>query len=116
MALPMNGSYEMIMNLKKAGVRIIAGTDTPMAPNLHAELQTYVAAGMTPFEALQTATVNAAAALHLDAGSISAGKLADLVVVDGNPLEKITATYKVKRVIANGRVYDIETLVKGPAR
>jgi Tol biopolymer transport system component len=114
MAQPMNGSYEMVMNLKKAGVRIIAGTDTPMAPNLHAELASYVAAGMTPFEALQTATVNAAAALHLDAGSIAAGKLADLVMVDGNPLEKISATYKVKQVVANGRLYDVATLVKGP--
>ena len=109
----MNGSYEMIMNLKKAGVRIIAGTDTPMAPNLHAEIQSYVAAGMTPFEALQTATVNAAAALHLDAGSIVAGKLADLVIVDGNPLEKITATYKVKGVVGNGRYYTVKQLVDG---
>ncbi len=112
-AQPMNGSYEMIMNLKKAGVRIIAGTDTPMAPNLHAEIQSYVAAGMTPFEALQTATVNAAAALHLDAGSIVAGKLADLVIVDGNPLEKITATYKVKGVVGNGRYYTVKQLVDG---
>ena len=112
-AQPMNGSYEMIMNLKKAGVRIVAGTDTPMAPNLHAELQSYVAAGMTPFEALQTATVNAAAALRLDAGSIVAGKLADMAIVDGNPLEKITATYKVKRVIANGRDYTVDALVSG---
>jgi len=115
MALPMQGSYEMVMNLKKAGVRIVAGTDTPMAANLHAELESYVAAGMTPFEALQTATVNPAAALHLDAGSVTAGKLADMVLVEGNPLEKISAAHHVKGVIANGRYYTLEALVKGPS-
>jgi hypothetical protein len=113
-ALPMNGSYEMVMNLKKAGVRIVAGTDTPMAANLHAELESYIAAGMTPFEALQTATVNPAAALHLNAGSVTAGKLADMVLVEGNPLEKISAAHHVKSVIANGRYYTLESLVTGP--
>jgi Tol biopolymer transport system component len=113
-AQPMNGSYEMVMGLKKAGVRIVAGTDTPMAANLHAELESYVAAGMTPYEALQTATVNASAALHLDAGSVTAGKLADMVMVEGNPLEKISAAHHVKSVIANGRYYSLETLVSGP--
>jgi Tol biopolymer transport system component len=111
-----NGSYEMVMNLKKAGVRIVAGTDTPMAPNLHAELESYVAAGMTPYEALQTATVNPAAALHLDAGSIAAGKLADLVMVEGNPLERISATHHVRGVVANGRYYTLEELIAGAGR
>jgi Tol biopolymer transport system component len=115
LALPMNGSYEMVMNLKKAGVRIVAGTDTPMAANLHAELESYIAAGMTPYEALQTATTNPAAALHLDAGSVTPGKLADMVMVEGNPLEKISAAHHVKGVVANGRYYTLEQLVAGPA-
>ena len=104
------------MGLFKAGVRIVAGTDTPNAANLHAELLAYVNAGMTPFQALQTATVNPAAALVLDAGSIEAGKLADLVIVAGNPLENIAAARNVKRVIANGRVYSLEALLMGTSR
>ena len=59
-------------------------------------------AGMSNFDALKAATVNPAKALGLDAGTIEPGKLADLVVVDGNPLVDIANTHKVKRVIANG--------------
>ena len=66
---------------------------------------------MTPFEALKAATVNPAQALALDAGTIEAGKLADLVMVDGDPLENIANAHKVKRVIANGRVYDVNQLI-----
>jgi imidazolonepropionase-like amidohydrolase len=71
--------------------------------------------GMTPYQALKAATVNPAEALNLDAGSIEAGKLADLVIVEGNPLENIAAAHKVKRVIANGRLYELEELVTGRA-
>ena len=101
-----------LMRMLKAGVTILAGTDTPNAANLHGELFTFVAAGMTPFQALQAATVNPARVLGLDAGSIEAGKLADLVIVDGNPLADIAAAYRVKQVMANGRVYTLADLLR----
>jgi imidazolonepropionase-like amidohydrolase len=109
-------TYKMVMDVMKAGGKIVAGTDTPSAFNLHAELESYVLAGMTPYQALKTATVNSAEALALDAGSIEPGKLADLVIVEGNPLENIENAHKVKRVIANGRLYELEDLLNGTAR
>jgi Tol biopolymer transport system component len=104
---------EMIMGLRRTGAHIVAGTDTPNPANLHAELMAYVAAGMTPYEALRTATVTPAMALGLDAGSIETGKLADMVVVEGNPLEGIANARRVRWVIANGRVVSIAELIQG---
>ena len=99
------------MRAMRTGARIVAGTDTPNAVNLHAELAAYVAAGMTPFEALKTATVNSAAALNLDAGTIEPNKLADLAIVSGDPLSDIHATRRIKHVIVNGRVHSLEELL-----
>jgi Tol biopolymer transport system component/imidazolonepropionase-like amidohydrolase len=103
---------KMVMDAMHAGAKIVAGTDTPNAFNLHGELMTYVMAGMTPYEALKTATVNSAAALNLDAGSIEPGKLADIVIVEGNPLEDIANAHHVKRVIANGRLFEMPDLLR----
>ena len=101
------------MAVSRAGGRVVAGTDTPNPANLHAELMAYVLAGMTPYEALRTATVTPAAALRLDAGSIQPGKLADLVIVDGNPLDDVSHARRVRRVIANGRVIEMKELLTG---
>jgi Tol biopolymer transport system component len=106
------GSYKMVMDVMQAGGKIVAGTDSPHAFNLHGELMSYVLAGMTPYQALKTATVNSAEALNLDAGSIEPGKLADIVIVEGNPLENIENAHKVKRVIANGRIFELNDLLK----
>jgi Tol biopolymer transport system component len=110
------GNYKMVMDVMKAGGKIVAGTDTPSAFNLHAELVSYVLAGMTPYEALRTGTVNSAEALGLDAGSIEPGKLADIAIVEGNPLENIENAHKVKRVIANGRLFEMDELLNGMPR
>jgi hypothetical protein len=93
---------------------VVAGTDTPNAANVQAELMAYVAAGMTPFQALKTATVNSAQALGLNLGTVEAGRLADLAIVEGNPLQDISATYSIWQVVANGRMRSLESLVRGP--
>jgi len=107
------GSGKMVLDAMRAGALIVAGTDTPNAINLHGELMSYTMAGMSNFDALKAATVNPAQALGLDAGTIAPGKLADIVLVDGNPLVDIANAHKVRRVIANGRVYELNELVTG---
>jgi cytosine/adenosine deaminase-related metal-dependent hydrolase len=112
---PTGGSGKMVVDVMRAGGLVVAGTDTPNAINLHGELMAYTLAGMSNFDALKAATVNPARALALDAGTIEAGKLADLVIVDGDPLAHIGDAHRVKRVIANGRVYELGQLVNGVA-
>ena len=107
-----------LMALLRAGVPVLAGTDTPLVPyglSLHAELAADVAAGYTPFQALQTATVHTAKLLNADRdlGTIEPGKLADLVIVEGNPLASIADAMKVRTVIKNGEVFPMEVLLDG---
>jgi Tol biopolymer transport system component/imidazolonepropionase-like amidohydrolase len=103
--------YEATLKAVAAGGgKIVAGTDAPLVPyglGLHVELEAYVRSGMTPFQALQTATGNAAQALGLgdEIGTIQPGKVADLTFVTGDPLVDIRATREVKRVMKGGRVY-----------
>jgi len=114
--LDYTGTAKMVMDVQKAGGRIVAGTDQPEGMYLHSELVSYVAFGMTPYEALQTATVTPADLLNLDAGMIAPGKLADIVLVEGNPLDNIADAQKVRRVIANGRMFTLEDLLSGKAK
>src|SRR5205807_2214924 len=75
--------------LHKAGIPIVAGSDTGLIGyGLHRELELYVQSGMTPLEAIQTATIAAARAMNLasESGSVEPGKRADLILVNGNPL------------------------------
>lgn len=101
----------IVKRLHAAGVPFLAGTDTPAGVDvipgvsLHRELQRFVDAGFTPLEALRTATVNPARFLGRTAewGTIAAGKAADLVLLDGNPLVDIRNTEKIVGVMLAGR-------------
>jgi imidazolonepropionase-like amidohydrolase len=106
----------MLKSIVAAGGTIVAGTDAPIVPyglSLHVELEEYVRAGMTPFQALQAATVNAARALGLsdELGTIEPGKRADLAFIGGDPLQDIRNTRDVRRVMKSGRVYTLNELV-----
>ena len=81
---------------------------------LHDELALFVKAGLSPFEALKTATVNPAKFMRRekDLGTIETGKLADLVLLDANPLADISNTRKINSVVANGRYLSREFLEK----
>ncbi len=100
---------KLVKGLSDARVRLLAGTDTPVPSvvpgfSIHDELRDLVAAGLTPYEALKTATLNAAEFLQrADAGTIAAGKRADMVLLDANPLVDIANTSRVSGVMAGGR-------------
>ena len=108
------GSIRFTRAAQDAGALVTAGTDTLITPNLHAEIAAYVDGGMTPFQALRAVTANPAKDLNLDAGTLEPGKLADIVLVDGDPRADIAATFRVKTVIANGVVYDEQEILKAP--
>ena len=110
------GWRKAILDMENAGVSVLAGTDSSLVPygiSLHYELEIEVAAGLTPFQALQTATVNPAQLLNAsgDLGTVEAGKLADMVVVEGDPLLDIRNARRVRKVIRGGEVMDIENIV-----
>jgi imidazolonepropionase-like amidohydrolase len=102
-------NVELVSMMQKAGVGLLAGTDLP--PNakngaLQDELVALVDAGLTPMQALKTATRNPAEFLgKLDsAGTIERGKLADLVLLNANPLDDIHNTSRIFAVIIQGQV------------
>jgi imidazolonepropionase-like amidohydrolase len=106
-------SMDIVVQMQKAGVKILAGTDAP-APyvfpgsGLHDELQLLVESGLTPREALQSATNSPAEFLHVakDSGTIEEGKIADLVLLEANPLDDIRNTRKIQAVIVRGKLLD----------
>jgi imidazolonepropionase-like amidohydrolase len=103
----------LVRRLYLAGVPFLAGTDTPAGVDvtpgisLHLELQRFVAAGLTPLQALQTATINPARFLGRlgDFGSVEPGRVADLVLLRANPLDDIANTRAIAGVIADGRYW-----------
>jgi imidazolonepropionase-like amidohydrolase len=111
---------EVVRLLHEKGVPFLAGTDTPPGVyifpgfSLHDELQRFVAAGFTPLEALQTATLNPALFFGMEdqLGTIEKGKLADLVLLKANPLDNIANTQKIAAVISNGHYFSSNDLQK----
>jgi imidazolonepropionase-like amidohydrolase len=107
---PMVASMQQaVKKLYDAGVPIMAGTDMGFPGySLDRELELYVAAGLTPAQALKTATIIPATAMKIDktTGSIEPGKQADLIIIDGDPLKNIRDIRKVSVVIKGGRIYD----------
>jgi imidazolonepropionase-like amidohydrolase len=103
----------IVRRLHAAGVPFLAGTDTPAGVDvtpgisLHLELQRFVAAGFTPLEALQTATINPARFFGklADFGTVEPGRVADLVLLRANPLEDIANTRAIAGVVADGRYW-----------
>lgn len=104
----------MIKLLYDAGVPIVAGTDSLAGFALHRELELYVEAGIPPAEVLKIATIGAARVMkrEADLGSIAPGKLADLILVDGNPAEQISDIRRVALVVKDGNVYDPAALYR----
>ncbi len=108
-----------IARLHAAGARLIVGTDTPFQPTgivTHNEMVQMVKAGISPYHALRAATVLPAEALGVarDLGSVEVGKIADLVLVEGNPLLDIRNASKVRKVMKAGRLYELQELTEFP--
>ena len=99
--------------LQKDGVLVNTGAHGQREGlGLHWEIWMLVQGGLSPHEALRSATANGAKSLGMDRdiGTLQAGKLADLVVIDGNPLQDIRQSEKVAWTMVNGRLYDAATL------
>ncbi len=108
-----------VLAVLKAGGRVTTGTDSPLVPfafTTQLEIQMLVRAGFTPFEALRSATLWPAEALGVsdELGSLEAGKLADLVIVDGDPLKRIEDALNVVLTIKNGKAYALDRLLPAP--
>jgi parallel beta-helix repeat protein len=108
---------DIVFAMHQAGVRILAGSDAAYVGafpgfSLHDELELLVAAGLRPAEALRAATMGPAEYLEAtdSLGTVAPGKLADLVLLDANPLEDIRNTQRISGVVANGRYFDREAL------
>jgi imidazolonepropionase-like amidohydrolase len=106
---------KLILELHRAGAGLLLGSDSPQIFNvpgfsLHRELETLVAAGLTPWEALYSGTVAVATYLGSNAGVVAAGRAADLVLLDANPLDDIANSRRIHGVMLRGTWFPAATL------
>jgi hypothetical protein len=103
---------EMAKLLHDRGVRLVIGTDGLAGVGFAREMELYVQAGIAPAEVLRMATLGAAQVMGMDSelGTVAPGKLADLVVIDGDPLARMSDLRRVDLVVLNGRLYRGEEL------
>jgi imidazolonepropionase-like amidohydrolase len=106
-------SVQIVGAMHRAGVRLLAGTDVSnpwvyWGSSLHDELALFVDAGLTPFEALQTATIEPARFLHATdtLGTLEPGKVADMVLLDADPLADIHNTQRIHAIVVRGLFID----------
>ena len=104
----------LLKALHDGGVTIIPGTDALSGYTLHRELELYVRAGIPAAEVLRMATLTSAEVMGVnkDRGAIAAGKLADLILVDGDPLKNMRDLDKITTVIKGGKIYDPAAIEK----
>jgi imidazolonepropionase-like amidohydrolase len=111
----MKAFMEIVNALNKNGITLVAGTDMGFPGySVFRELELYVASGLTPMEAIRTATITPAIVMKQGAllGSVEEGKNADLILIDGNPLNNIRDIRKLSLVIKDGQPYQPEALHK----
>jgi imidazolonepropionase-like amidohydrolase len=108
---------QIVSIMTSAGVPYVIGTDSGGAwripgRSLHEGLAEMVRAGLTPMQALQAATLSSARLLgrEKEMGSVQPGKVADLVVLDANPIDQIANTRRINAVVVNGRLLDRQAL------
>ncbi|WP_329009745.1 amidohydrolase family protein [Micromonospora rifamycinica] len=110
------GAVDALLRIHRRGGLVVAGTDSPIdtvALGLHQNLRAMVEHGFTPYEALRTATANAATALGRadELGTLAVGRRADLALVEGNPLADVATAAAVRQVVVAGRLYTREELL-----
>lgn len=105
---------DFVAELHRSGVTIVAGTDGLAGFTLHRELENYVRAGISPADALRIATLVPAQVLNRerDLGTIEPGKLADFIIVDGDPTRDISDIRKVVTVVKDGKVFDPKAIYR----